>query len=94
MNKHPRNRRQRPRFGLGNASKGRFRRDGEGSAAIIKIGGLTVTLTGLLGWFFGGSFMVALGDLPEIGPELAALGFAVIIGVVVVLGLLAHERWG
>lgn len=55
------------------------------AGVIITIAGLTVTLGGLLAWFFLGSFMIALHNVPEVGGTIAFFGVIALVGVAVVL---------
>jgi hypothetical protein len=71
----------------GSAGPARRLRDDEeaASSAAIAVGGVTVTLTGLLAWLFGGAFMMSMND-----PAIASVGFLTIVGV----GVALYVKWG
>lgn len=80
---------------LNSAPHRRFGQDtgGGGSTLSFVIAGVTVTVGGLLAWFAFGWFMMVLGSMPGLG-LLGLAGFLTIVGVVVVLGFVAHARFG
>ena len=67
-----------------------LRNDDEAASKLtFVLAGVTITVTGLLAWFLGGALLMWLGDL-----FLSFIGLLMMLGVLVVLGVAAHARWG